>query len=99
MKIIAEEKMENCFESDFVFKYFIDTQWTKEAIEALDSLGHLRYYDSFPKPMFHIQCFDGTIMKGVQGTNECRVIFSRDGPDMAKKSFKQRFEEVLFKGG
>ena len=91
MKIIAAEKDQNCFDGEFVFKYFIDTLWTKESIMYMNSLGQLKYYKSFPKPMFEVRCFDGTIIKGVEGTGECRVIFSRDEPTKAKENFEKIF--------
>ena len=91
MKIIAEEKMDNCFESDFVFKYTFDTLWTKKAIKNIGELGQLHYYKSFPKPMFRVRCLDGTIIKGVQGTGECRVIYPRETPTKAKKHFEELF--------
>ena len=85
--------MENCFEGDFVFKYVFDTAWTKEAIKNMEALGELRYYESFPRPMFQVKCSDGTIIKGVQGTGECRVIFPRNAPAAvkAKKCFEEAF--------
>ena len=99
MRIINTERMANCFESEFVYKYFFDTGWTEEAILSMEALGHLRYYADFPRPMFQVQCPDGTIVKGVQSASECRVIFSRDGPDAAKKRFENRFEGISLKGG
>ena len=95
MKIIAREKIENCFEGDYVAKYIFDCQWTKENIHALRELGHFRYYGSFPKPMFQIICFDGSIIKGVQGTCECRVIHARAGPDEADRRPEDRFEDII----
>ena len=91
MKIVAQKRLDNCFESDFVFKYFFETCWTEDGIKELEVFGHLRYYHSFPRPMFHIQCVDGTNIKGVQGTDECRVLFARDNPCEAKKRFEEHF--------
>ena len=91
MRIIAEEKIENCFEHEFVFKYVFDAKWTKETIKAMEALGKLRYYESFPKPMFHLTFLDSTIVKGVQDTDECRVTFPRVGTTEAKKRFEKIF--------
>ena len=95
MKILATEKAENCFESDFVFKYLLDKSWTKRSIKDMASLGQLLYYKSFPKPMFQVRCVDGTIIKGVQGTDECRVIFPRNEPTKAKEYFEEVFVSIL----
>ena len=95
MKIVATERAENCFESEFVFKYMLDKSWTKRLIKDMAAFGELRYYDSFPRPMFQVRCVDGTIIKGVQGTDECRVIFPRNEPTKAKKKFEEVFVTTL----
>ena len=88
--------MENCLEGDFVFKYTFDEVWTKEAItNNMERLGQLRYYETFPRPMFQIKCSDGTIIKGVQGTGECRVIFPREDPEKARSHFEEAFREIF----
>jgi hypothetical protein len=92
VKIITGDKMENCLEGDFVYKYTFDRIWTKEAIsENMETLGQLQYYESFPKPMFITRCSDGTIIKGVHGTDECRVIFPRNALEKAKSYFEEVF--------
>jgi len=96
MKIIECKKMENCFDGDFVFKYYFDTYWTKEYIKMMKAFGELRYYESFPKPMFQINCTDGTVIKGLQTEKECRIIFSRINPVSAQKSFETKFYEIMF---
>jgi hypothetical protein len=95
MKVVAAEKMENCFDGDFVYKYIFDSQWTREAIMALDALGRLRFYEDFPKPMFQLACPDDIFIKGVQGTFECRVIYARDGTRVKKSEFEARFTGVI----
>ena len=91
MRIVNRERVANCFESEFVYKYFFDMGWTEDAIKSMEAMGYLRYYADFPKPMFQVQCPDGTVIKGVQDTSECRVIFSRDGPDAARRHFEDCF--------
>jgi hypothetical protein len=88
MKITGWKKMENCIGGEFVFICFFDAEWTKERIQALAALGALKYYGSFPRPMFQLKCPDGTIVKGVQSAHQCRVIFPRDEPIGARESFE-----------
>ena len=95
MKIIECEKMENCFEDEFVFKYLFDASWTEEIIQTMQALGTLRYYKSFPRPMFQVTCSDGTIIKGVERDTECRVIFPRAGSAAARKNFETRFSDIF----
>ena len=95
MKITREDKLENCFDGDFVIQYTFDSQWTNEAIQALKVLGQLKYYKSFPKPMFQLTCPDGIFVKGVQGLSECRVIYNRGGSDEARKRFERSFEDSI----
>ena len=91
MRVIAQARLETCFDGTSVAKYFFDAPWTDADIRAFEMLGDLRYYESFPKPMFHVQCPDGTIIKGVLGNSECRVIFPRGDPDAAKRKFEEYF--------
>ena len=93
MKIVSGQKQENCFDGDFVYIYTFDAEWTKEKIMALGASGNLQYYGSFPKPMFNVRFSGGTTMKGVEGTKECRVIFTRDEPQKAKKLFEETFSK------
>jgi len=95
MRIISGKKIENCFENEFIYKYTFDTVWTNETIERVKMLGHIKIYDSFPRPMFQVKCYDGTTIKGVRGTDECRVVFPRDGPSEAKNNFEKRCEEIF----
>lgn len=99
MKVILKEELENCFDGDFVIKFSFDTQWIKETIQSLKALGQLTYYESFPKPMFQLECPDGSFIKGVQGTNECRVIYARDLTSEDRIVFNKRFEEIIREGG
>jgi hypothetical protein len=98
MKIISCEKAENCFESDFVYIYFFDTEWTKDSIKGMKIFGTLTYYETFPRPMFQVKCPDNTIIKGVQGEKECRIIFSRKDPAGAQESFDSRWDDMHNKG-
>ena len=95
MKIIACEKMEHCFDSEFVFKYLFDASWTKETIQAMEAFGTLRYYSSFPRPMFQVNCPDGVIIKGLEQDAECRIIFPRTDPAAAREDFETRFSKMF----
>ena len=94
MKIVSREKAENCFDGEFVFKYIFDTGWTDEAIRMMETIGVLRYYESFPRPMFQVNCPDGTIIKGLQHGQECRIIFPRASPTAARERFETEFGKI-----
>jgi hypothetical protein len=96
MKITSCEKAENCLDGEFIFKYCFDEVWTKESIRMMGSFGELRYYESFPIPMFQVNCPDGTVIKGLESENECRIIFPRPNPVSAKISFEDRFLKMSF---
>ena len=95
MKIIKRDNLENCFDSDFVVKYTFDSVWTKDAILGLKCLGQLKYYSSFPKPMFQLTCSGGIFVKGVQGLNECNIIYGRDDVEETNKLFEKHFEDSI----
>jgi len=94
VKIIAREKTENCFKGNFEFKYVFDTLWTKNTIHALEIFGQLKYYESFPRPMFQLTCTCGSFIKGIQDTNECRIIYNRDKLELMKR-FEKQLEEII----
>ncbi|MDR3170111.1 MAG: hypothetical protein LBU17_00620 [Treponema sp.] len=95
MKIIQVHPLENCLEGDFVYHYVFDCPWTQETILLMQDLGTLQYYETFPKPMFRVTCPDGTIIKGVQTTPTCRVIFPKTGIAAARKRFEERYNPEL----
>jgi hypothetical protein len=95
VKITGREKIENCVKGEFVYKYFFDSVWTKESILNMASLGGLKYYESFPRPMFKVVRPDGTIIKGVLSADKCRVIFPRSGADAAALKFETRMREIF----
>jgi hypothetical protein len=97
MKIIDCKKAENCLEGEFIYKYYFDTEWNKELIKSMEGFGLLRYYESFPKPMFQIGCPDGTIIKGLESEKECRIIFPRRDPAPAKENFEAQFLKMACK--
>jgi hypothetical protein len=96
MKIIDCKKAENCLDGEFIYKYYLDTQWTKESIKKLGLFGTLRYYESFPKPMFQVGCPDGTVIKGLESEKEFRIIFPRSNPAFAKENFEAQFLKLPF---
>jgi len=93
--IVKCNKVENCFEGDFIINCIFDTAWTKGSIYALKALGQLRYYDSFPKPMFQLISGNGIIVKGVQGLGECKVIYNRKSTDGERVMFMKSFSETI----
>jgi len=99
MKITNKEKKDNCFDGDFVSQVSFDEVWTKEAILRLEVLGNLKYYESFPRPMFQLNCPCGSFIKGVQGTNDCRIIHARNSTSETRERLLNRFEEIIIKEG
>ena len=95
MKIIDCKKAENCLEGEFIFIYCFDEGWTEEYIRLMESFGVLRYYESFPRPMFQVKCSDGTVIKGLLAEKECRVIFPRSSPEPAKDNFEAQMSRML----
>ena len=99
MIILSGRKAENCLDGDFVFDYKLDSVWTKDLIKHLTVLGRLKYYETFPRPMFQLTCAGGTIIKGVQGSDECKIIFPRSSQPGDRKSFEETFEKIFLNGG
>ena len=97
MNIIASNKIENCLSGESVFNYQVDANWSVETIVLLEELGRLRYYNSYPTPMFHVSCSDGTFIKGIEGASEFKVIFDKNNHGKAKERFEKLFRKVFSK--
>jgi hypothetical protein len=94
MKVVSVEKADNCLDGEFIFMYTFDGEWLAETIQGMGRWGELRYFASFPRPMFELKLPDGTMLKGVQGLNECRAVFPRQGTAEAKATLEGRFESL-----
>ena len=99
MKIINKEKKENCFDGDFVTQVNFDEEWTEEMIFRLEELGNLKYYASFPRPMFQLATPCGSFIKGIKGTCDCRIIYSKNSTVETRERFEDRFAEIIKKEG
>lgn len=94
MRIIEKEKTDNCFNESFEYRYRFDCVFTKDNIQMLSCLGDLRYYDTFPIPMFCVNNLHGQIIKGVEGSNECRIIYNRNTINTDMDIFERHFEQI-----
>jgi hypothetical protein len=92
MKISEILKIEDCFDGSSVFQYHFDLPWTRESISVLRQLGELDYFPDFPRPFFRLHTSNGLQIKGVEGEDNCRVIFPRKDKESIKEGFESIFE-------
>ncbi|HRU06717.1 MAG TPA: hypothetical protein P5137_13195 [Candidatus Brocadiia bacterium] len=89
MKLLAADRVEDCFDGSSVYRFELDAPWTRDMILALQTLGAVDYHPDFPRPFFQAWTRQGLIAKGVEGSRECRVILPREGRDAARQTFEQ----------
>ncbi len=93
MNILERKKIEDCFDGSSVYGYVFDTKWTRETIHELRSLGELEYFPDFPRPFFRLRGEGGLQVKGVEGENNCRVIFPRQKKEVVQENFEKHVQK------
>ncbi len=91
MKIVAVEKLEDCFDGSVIYGYTFDVPWAYDGIAYLRRLGELDYFPEFPRPFFRLRGTAGLQIKGVEGECTCRAIFPRTGKEERIKEFEECF--------
>ncbi|RJP26471.1 MAG: hypothetical protein C4527_15015 [Candidatus Omnitrophota bacterium] len=93
MKITEIKKIEDCFDGSTVYGYTFDAVWTQDRIQQFRTLGNLDYFPDFPRPFFRVCQKNGVQIKGIQGDNNCRVIYPQKQKEVRKKEFEEAFME------
>jgi hypothetical protein len=91
MKIVACRKLEDCFDGSIVYGYEFSLSWDQDSVQILRCFGELEYFADFPRPLFRVIRKDGLFIKGVAGSNQCRVILPRQETAQAKQTFEDAF--------
>jgi hypothetical protein len=91
VKILDRCKLEDCFDGSAVYQYEFADPWDVPRIQALARLGKLDYYADFPRPLFRVASASGLFIKGLAGTNHCRVIF----PGTNREEVVRHFEAAM----
>ncbi|MGB9030569.1 MAG: hypothetical protein WCC27_10660 [Acidobacteriaceae bacterium] len=89
MKVIAVEKLEDCFDGSIVCCYRFDEAWSRSSIEQLAGLGTLEYFADFPRPFFRVRGAGSLEIKGVEGARHCRVLLRSDEQGILRDSLDE----------
>lgn len=92
MRITAKKKIEDCFDGSSIYIYWFDTRLTAVFIRSLDFLGELEYFPDFPRPFFRLHSKEGLQIKGVEGEDNCRVIFPGKGREVIERKLNEHFQ-------
>lgn len=74
-----KKKVEDCFDGSRIFEYALFVPVGPGLIEQLGTLGNLEYFRDFPRPFYRIITDSGAIIKGIEGENYFRVIYTKSG--------------------
>ena len=88
MKVIATEKIEDCFDGSRVYRYQFDQPWSAPSILQLQQVGSLQFFPDFPRPFFRLHTDAGVQITGVGDEDSCRVVF----PNLNQAQLKQELE-------
>lgn len=94
MHILDKTRTEECIGPATIFIYTFDSNWTRTDIEGLSPLGAVDYYKDFPKPFFRLRCTNGVQVKGVEGSDFCRVILPARCSEDELFPFINHFEDA-----
>ena len=85
MKIVAIEKLEDCFDGSRVYRYRFDHAWLEPDIQRLNAFGSLQYFPDFPRPFFRLHTSSGMQITGVGNDHACRVVYPKQNQDQLKR--------------
>jgi hypothetical protein len=95
MKILEIKDMENCFDGSFMKEAIFDHNIEKNFIDYLGSYGELEYYGNFLRPFYKLSIPFKFILKGVEGNNTAKVVFSRSNIDDSMKFLNMIAEKFM----
>ncbi len=99
MTIKDVKLVEDCFDGSSILRYWFDAAWTAQSIQALRPLGELEYFGDFPRPLFRLQTPDGAQIKGIEGDDNCQVVYPREGRSAIQERIEAQFTEIQAVGG
>ena len=85
MRIVEEQKIQDCFDGSLEFLFVFDSAIDENFIKNFSNLGLLEYFSDFPKPFFRVRTDAGMQIKGVLGETTFRVIFPRAGGEVERQ--------------
>ena len=94
MRIVCRSKLEDCFDGSAVYSYEFADPWDEPRIRALARLGKLDYFADFPRPLFRVASDSGLFIKGLVGTNQCRVILPRVDREIVMRHFENAMSSM-----
>lgn len=95
MKIVEEIKLEDCFDGSSVFRLKFDSVIEQAFVMGFRDLGKLDYFKDFPRPFFKVSMDNRIILKGVEGEDNCQVIYPRHGKEEARSELFKHITEVI----
>jgi hypothetical protein len=91
-RVLAIERLEDCFDGSFVRQYRLDAPVTEELMRAVAQGGDLHYFPDFPRPYFRIRRASEWVIQGVIGNDAFRATFSRNAPRDVEEALTRQIE-------
>lgn len=91
MKILAAQRIEDCFDGSRVYRYQFDQRWSAQSIHCLGQLGELQYFPDFPRPYFRLRTRQGAHVSGLGDDDACRVVYPHKDQDQLKREMESWF--------
>ncbi len=94
MEIDHIQHIEDCFDGSFIKEFVLRVPSDREFIYKLSHNCSLDYYPEFPRPFFRIENRGHWMIKGVEGANTFRVIFSRNATGTEVNTLEQLIQTL-----
>ncbi len=93
--IVREVKqVEDCFDGSFIKEFILSEPSSEDFMRKLARGCMLDYYPDFPRPLFRIENRGLWVIKGVEGSESLRVLFSRDASNKDVRALVQLIESI-----
>ncbi len=98
MKLIEARKIEDCFDGGSRYEFRFNNEIAEAFMRRLVGAGRLDFFPEFPKPFFKIFRSDGSQVKGILGSMDIEVYFTRSHSDEKIIEFEMELQQLLDSG-
>jgi hypothetical protein len=94
MIVSKVKQVEDCFDGSFIKEFILSEPSSEDFMRKLAKGRMLDYYPDFPRPFFRIEKGGVWVIKGVEGSESLRVMFSRDASNKDVRELVQLIESM-----
>jgi hypothetical protein len=94
MIVRTVKQVEDCFDGSFIKEFILSEPSDEDFMRKLSRGCALDYYPDFPRPFFRIENRGVWVIKGVEGSESLRVLFSRNASNKDVRELVRLLENM-----